>query len=251
MDHSPHQQNNWTHNRGPLLDSQHFLWRLKRAKLPPHILTLFYRETIESVLTSCLTMLYGNYSLRIQNPTLDCEDQMMWISLSSTVHSPRLLKDSSHHPHVLFMLLSAKRFKIICSTTTTFFIATSQDMDYSNNFPRFSCTALYNAALGTQLFTFANCIAAIFNAAPLFNSLPSNSHYYLYYPFNTVLLSCISTVLCAHCSVLFIDLHQSCLVLWYCFVLHYAPGEIIFCSNISRLYREMTIKLLSRIMIIL
>ncbi len=40
----------------------HFLRRLKRASLPPPILTTFYRGTIESVLTSCITVWYGNYS---------------------------------------------------------------------------------------------------------------------------------------------------------------------------------------------
>ncbi len=38
----------------------HFLRRLKRASLPPPILTTFYRGTIESVLTSCITIWYGN-----------------------------------------------------------------------------------------------------------------------------------------------------------------------------------------------
>ncbi|KAL0199309.1 hypothetical protein M9458_007849, partial [Cirrhinus mrigala] len=38
----------------------HFLRRLKRASLPPPVLTTFYRETIESVLTSCITVWYGN-----------------------------------------------------------------------------------------------------------------------------------------------------------------------------------------------
>ncbi len=40
----------------------HFLHRLKRASLPPPILTTFYRGTIESVLTSCITVWYGNCS---------------------------------------------------------------------------------------------------------------------------------------------------------------------------------------------
>ncbi len=40
----------------------HFLRRLKRASLPPHILTTFYRGTIESVLTTCITVWYGNCS---------------------------------------------------------------------------------------------------------------------------------------------------------------------------------------------
>ncbi len=40
----------------------HFLRRLKRASLPPPILTTFYRGTIESVLTTCITVWYGNCS---------------------------------------------------------------------------------------------------------------------------------------------------------------------------------------------
>ncbi len=39
----------------------HFPCRLKRASLPPPILTTFYRGTIESVLTSCITVWYGNF----------------------------------------------------------------------------------------------------------------------------------------------------------------------------------------------
>ncbi len=38
----------------------HFLCWLKRASLPPPILTTFYRGTIECVLTRCITVWYGN-----------------------------------------------------------------------------------------------------------------------------------------------------------------------------------------------
>ncbi len=40
----------------------HFIRQLKRASPPPPILTTFYRGTIESVLTSCITVWYGNCS---------------------------------------------------------------------------------------------------------------------------------------------------------------------------------------------
>ncbi len=40
----------------------HFLRRLKRASLPPPILATFYKGTIESVLTSCITVWYRNCS---------------------------------------------------------------------------------------------------------------------------------------------------------------------------------------------
>ncbi len=53
----------WTTNIKSISKAQqrlHFLHRLKRASLPPPILTTFYRGTIESVLTSCITVWYGN-----------------------------------------------------------------------------------------------------------------------------------------------------------------------------------------------
>ncbi|KAK3575509.1 hypothetical protein QTP86_028228 [Hemibagrus guttatus] len=38
----------------------YFLRRLRKAHLPPPILTMFYRRTIESVLSSCITAWFGN-----------------------------------------------------------------------------------------------------------------------------------------------------------------------------------------------
>ncbi|KAK3554369.1 hypothetical protein QTP70_022599, partial [Hemibagrus guttatus] len=38
----------------------YFLRRLRKAHLPPHILTMFYRGTIESILSSCITAWFGN-----------------------------------------------------------------------------------------------------------------------------------------------------------------------------------------------
>ncbi len=56
----------WTTNTMSLSKKKqqhlHFLRRLKRASLPPPILTTFYRGTTESVLTSCITVWYGNCS---------------------------------------------------------------------------------------------------------------------------------------------------------------------------------------------
>ncbi|KAF7658945.1 hypothetical protein LDENG_00005470 [Lucifuga dentata] len=40
----------------------HFLRRLKKAKSPPLIMTTFYRGTIESILTHCITVWYGSCS---------------------------------------------------------------------------------------------------------------------------------------------------------------------------------------------
>ncbi|KAK2912264.1 hypothetical protein Q8A73_006377 [Channa argus] len=41
----------------------YFLRRLRKAHLPPPILTMFYRGTIESILSSCITAWFGNCTL--------------------------------------------------------------------------------------------------------------------------------------------------------------------------------------------
>ncbi|KAI4885372.1 hypothetical protein NFI96_029421, partial [Prochilodus magdalenae] len=38
----------------------YFLWRLRKAYLPPPILTTFYKETVESILSSCIIAWFGN-----------------------------------------------------------------------------------------------------------------------------------------------------------------------------------------------
>nr|XP_023673779.1 uncharacterized protein LOC111847107 [Paramormyrops kingsleyae] len=54
----------WTKNTTSLLKKAqqrlYFLRRLKEANLPPPILTMFYRGTIGSVLTNCITICYGS-----------------------------------------------------------------------------------------------------------------------------------------------------------------------------------------------
>ncbi|KAK3546942.1 hypothetical protein QTP86_005332 [Hemibagrus guttatus] len=43
-----------------------FLRRLRKAHLPPPILTIFYRETIKSVLSSCITAWFGNCTVSVR-----------------------------------------------------------------------------------------------------------------------------------------------------------------------------------------
>ncbi len=66
-----HQVPGCTHHRGPLLDNNtaalakkaqqrlYFLRKLRRARAPAPIMCTFYRGTIESILTSCITVWYG------------------------------------------------------------------------------------------------------------------------------------------------------------------------------------------------
>src|SRR4029434_10304142 len=57
----------WTLNTSTLVKKAHqclfFLRRLKKANLSPQILVNFYRCTIESILTNCISVWYGSCSV--------------------------------------------------------------------------------------------------------------------------------------------------------------------------------------------
>ncbi|KAK3564222.1 hypothetical protein QTP86_011206 [Hemibagrus guttatus] len=74
----------------------YFLQRLRKAHLPPLILTTFYRGTIESILSSCITAWFGNYTMSEANSIVD---------------------DPTHPSHTLFTLLpSGKRASALPGT---------------------------------------------------------------------------------------------------------------------------------------
>ncbi|KAL0195034.1 hypothetical protein M9458_008606, partial [Cirrhinus mrigala] len=95
----------------------HFLRRLKRASLPPPILTTFYRGTIESVLTSCITVWYGNCSTadrKTLQRTVSTAAKIIGAPLPSILDiflarcsgkATSIVKDSTHPSHHLFQLL--------------------------------------------------------------------------------------------------------------------------------------------------
>ncbi len=104
----------------------HFLRRLKRAILPPPILTTFYRGTIESVLTSCITVWYGNCSAanrKTLQRTVNTAAKIIGASLPSILDiflarcsskANSIVKDPTHHSHSLFHLLpSGRRYRNI------------------------------------------------------------------------------------------------------------------------------------------
>ncbi len=101
----------------------HFLRRLKRASLPPPILTTFYRGTIESVLTSCITVWYGNCSAadrKTLQRTVNTAAKIIGAPLPSILDiflarcsskSNSIMKDPTHPSHSLFqLLLSGRRY---------------------------------------------------------------------------------------------------------------------------------------------
>ncbi|KAL0157219.1 hypothetical protein M9458_048465, partial [Cirrhinus mrigala] len=99
----------------------HFLRRLKRASLPPPILTTFYRGTIGSVLTSCITVWYGNCSAadrRTLQPTVNTAAKIIGAPLPSILDiflarcsskASSILKDPTNPSHNLFQLLPSAR----------------------------------------------------------------------------------------------------------------------------------------------
>ncbi len=92
----------------------HFLRRLKRASLPPPILTTFYRGTIESVLTSCITVWYGNCSAtdrKTLQRTVNTAAKIIGAPLPSILDiflarcsskTNSIVKDPTHPSHSLF-----------------------------------------------------------------------------------------------------------------------------------------------------
>ncbi len=104
----------------------HFLRRLKRASLPPPILTTFYRGTIESVLTSCITVWYGNCSAadrKTLQRTVNTAAKIIGAPLPSILDiflarcsrkTNSIVKDPTHPSHSLFQLLpSGRRYRRI------------------------------------------------------------------------------------------------------------------------------------------
>ncbi len=100
----------------------HFLRRLKRASLPPPILTTFYRGTIESVLTSCITVWYGNCSAadrKTRQQTVNTAAKIIGAPLPSILDiflvrcsskTNSIVKDPTHPSHSLFQLLPSVRW---------------------------------------------------------------------------------------------------------------------------------------------
>ncbi len=104
----------------------HFLRQLKRASLPPPILTTFYRGTIESMLTSCITVWYRNCSAadrKTLQQTVNTAAKIIGAPLPSILDifltrcsskANSIVKDSTHPSHSLFQLLpSGRRYRSI------------------------------------------------------------------------------------------------------------------------------------------
>uniref|UniRef100_A0A3B1J1U4 Reverse transcriptase domain-containing protein n=1 Tax=Astyanax mexicanus TaxID=7994 RepID=A0A3B1J1U4_ASTMX len=109
----------------------YFLRKLRKARLPPPILTLFYRGTFESILSSCITAWFGTCTVsdrKTLQRIVRTADRIIGVSLPSitdiyTTRSIRkatsIVNDPTHPSHELFSLLpSGRRYRSIRSSTT-------------------------------------------------------------------------------------------------------------------------------------
>ncbi|KAM4523301.1 uncharacterized protein V3H82_001565 [Fundulus diaphanus] len=106
---------------------------MRRAHLPPPILTTFYRSTIESILTSCLSVLCGGCGAsdwKNMRRVVRTAEGIIGAPLPSIkdISSQRcvsrahnIIRDPSQPHHGLFSLLpSGKRFRSIRCRSTRF-----------------------------------------------------------------------------------------------------------------------------------
>ena len=95
--------------------------RLKKFGLSPKTLTNFYRCTIESILSGCITAWYGNCSahnrqalqrvVRAAQPITGGKLPALHDTYSTRCHrkAEKIIKDNNHPSHCLFTPLSSRR----------------------------------------------------------------------------------------------------------------------------------------------
>ncbi len=108
----------------------HHLRQLRKFRVPPTILKTFYSGAIESVLTQCISVWYGNVSNQ------DCKALLRVVRLAECIsgstlpslqdiylkrcksRAAKIIKDSNHPGNHLFRLLpSGKRFRSMMAKT--------------------------------------------------------------------------------------------------------------------------------------
>ncbi|KAI4887474.1 hypothetical protein NFI96_007943, partial [Prochilodus magdalenae] len=99
----------------------YFLRRLRKAHLPPPILTTFYRGTIKSILSSCITAWFGNCTASDRKSLqriVRTAEKIIGVSLPTimdiyTTHCIRkttsIVDDHTHPSHTLFTLLPSEK----------------------------------------------------------------------------------------------------------------------------------------------
>ncbi|KAK0135168.1 putative RNA-directed DNA polymerase from transposon X-element [Merluccius polli] len=127
----------------------YFLRKLKRAKAPTSILNTFYRGTIESILSSCITVWGGScteHSKKALQRVVNTAGKIIGAPLPSlqatytnrlTRKATSIANDTSHPAHSLFSLLpSGRRYRSLhCRTTRLRNSFTHQAVRMLNSLP--------------------------------------------------------------------------------------------------------------------
>ena len=125
----------WTTNTASLVKKAnqrlYFLRKLNHARAPPAIMTTFYRGTIESIITSCITVWGGSctdYNRKALQRIVNTAEKIIKAPLPSLqdIYTTRLtrkaltiVRDETHPAHNLISLLpSGKRYRSLRSKTT-------------------------------------------------------------------------------------------------------------------------------------
>ncbi len=125
----------WTNNTAALAKKAqqrlYFLHKLRRARAPAPIMCTFYRGTIESILTSCITVWYGACNASCRKSLLRimrAAEKIVGVSLLSLqdIYSTRLTRktlciagDPTHPTHSFFSLLpSGRRLRSLQARTS-------------------------------------------------------------------------------------------------------------------------------------
>ncbi|KAL6475087.1 hypothetical protein MHYP_G00161270 [Metynnis hypsauchen] len=127
----------WSHNTSHIIRKSqqrlHFLRRLKKVNLPQQLLCNFYRATVESILTSCITVWYGSTTAAERKALQRMVKTAQHITAAvlppiEDIYNKRckrkainISSDSTHPSHPLFQpLRSGKRHRNIRARTTRF-----------------------------------------------------------------------------------------------------------------------------------
>ncbi|KAI4904995.1 hypothetical protein NFI96_020326 [Prochilodus magdalenae] len=149
-----------------------FSWDpLRKAHLPPPILTTFYRGTIESILSSCITAWFGNCTASDRKSlqrVVRTAEKIIGVSLPTItdIYTTRCIRkttsivdDHTHPSHTLFTLLPSGKRLAICSfavescksliSALQTKISSIKELDLSSNELQDSLVELLSAGLKT------------------------------------------------------------------------------------------------------
>ncbi|XP_067362509.1 von Willebrand factor A domain-containing protein 5A-like isoform X3 [Channa argus] len=159
----------WTDNTAALAKKSqqrlYFLRKLRRARAPSPIMYTFYRGTIESILTSCITVWYGacNASCRkTLQRIVRAAEKMIGVSLPSLqdIYGTRLTRNAEgfagHPSHSFFSLLpSGRRMRSLQARTSrlkdSFIHQAVRKLNSLPNLPPLPSSALVLYCTGTEL----------------------------------------------------------------------------------------------------